>query len=155
MTFSIIVRGAFEMNVTKRKSRVKLLCLVMILVVAVGFIILRSNSSMLAGVFTNGKSDDCPSFFSVEFREDRFVAIMNIPVTPHEGMTQDIINRIQVSEEGIYFIQIMQEGNFLISNDVYTEGITLLFPCGSVRHHPFSSTRNTITVGQSHLIALR
>jgi hypothetical protein len=119
-----------------------------------GFIILGiGNSRELAGIFTNNKTDNCPSFISVEFIGDRFVAIMNIPIASYVEVSEHFADRIKLSEDGSYFIRIMQQGNFLINDDVYAEGITLLFPCGSVRHHPFSRTRNTITIGQSHLIA--
>lgn len=142
------------MNVTMCKSKVKLLCLVMIAVAVMGFIILGIGSDrVLEGVFTNDKSENCPSFISVEFYGDRFVAIMNIPISAYVEVSEYIADRIKLSEDGSYFIRIMQQGNFLINDDVYAEGITLLFPCGSVRHHPFSRTRNSITIGQSHLIA--
>ena len=142
------------MNVTMCKSKVKLLCLVMIAVAVMGIIILGiGRSRELVGIFTNNKSEDCPSFISVEFTGDRFVAIMNIPIASYVEVSEHFADRIELSEDGSYFIRIMQQGNFLINDDVYAEGITLLFPCGSVRHHPFSRTRNTITIGQSHLIA--
>jgi len=126
----------------------------MIAVAVMGFIILGIGSDrVLEGVFTNDKSENCPSFISVEFYGDRFVAIMNIPISAYVEVSEYIADRIKLSEDGSYFIRIMQQGNFLINDDVYAEGITLLFPCGSVRHHPFSRTRNSITIGQSHLIA--
>jgi len=126
----------------------------MIAVAVMGIIILGiGRSRELVGIFTNNKSEDCPSFISVEFTGDRFVAIMNIPIASYVEVSEHFADRIELSEDGSYFIRIMQQGNFLINDDVYAEGITLLFPCGSVRHHPFSRTRNTITIGQSHLIA--
>ena len=143
----------FQMKVATNKWKVNLLCFVMALVVAVSFIASRSNSK-LEGVFTNSKTDECASFISVEFMGNTFVSILNIPVTPNAEMSEQIVERIQISEDGYYFIQIVQQGNFSINNDVYTEGITLLFPCGGIRHHPFSRTRNAITIRQSHLIAL-
>ena len=146
----------FQMEATKNKCRWKLLlllCFVMILALTVGFIVTDSNSA-LEGIFTNSKSEDYPSFLSVEFRGDTFITTMNIPI-PYGEIPEHISDRVQLSEYGGYFIQIVQRGNFLINNEVYTEGITLLFPCGGVRHHPFTRTRNSITVGQSQLIALR
>ena len=62
----------FQMEATKNKYRWKLLlllCFVMILALTVGFIVTDSNS-MLEGIFTNSKSEDYPSFLSVEFRGD-------------------------------------------------------------------------------------
>jgi len=126
-----------------------------ILVVTLGFIASIRNSNELAGIFTNEKSENCPSFISIEFRGDEFINILNIPITPSAEISENFADRIQVSYDGIYFIQIIQQGNFRINSDVYEEGITFIFPSGSVRHNPFSRTRNTITIGQSHLVALR
>jgi len=79
---------------------------------------------------------NCPSFISVEFRGDTFVSILNIPIAPHGEVPEHISERIKISEDGYYFIQIVQQGNFSINNDVYTKGITLMFPCGGTRHNP-------------------
>ena len=133
----------------------RLLCLVAILVVAVGVIVSTHKNNELAGIFTNGQSENCSSFISIEFHGDEFINILNIPITPSVEISENFSDRIQVSYDGIYFIQIIQQGNFRINSDVYEEGITFIFPSGSVRHNTFSRTRNTITIGQSHLVALR
>ena len=136
---------------------VKLFCFIMIssmvLVMAVNLFGSGINSE-LEGVFTNDMSEKCPSFLSVEFNGDMFVATMNIPITNYEEVSEHFSERLQLSAEGVHFIRIIQQGRFIKSNDVYSEGIALLFPCGSIRHHSFSRTESGITVGQSHLTAL-
>ena len=118
------------------------------------YLIIGICFAILETKFPCAKTDKCASFISVEFSGNTFVTVMNIPVTPNAEMSEHFAERIQISEDGVYFIQIVQQGYFSINNDVYTEGITLLFPCGGIRHHPFSRTRNAITIRQSHLIAL-
>ena len=125
----------------------------MMLVMTVNLFASGINSE-LEGVFTNDMSEECPSFLSVKFDGGMFVAVMNIPITNYEEVSEHFSERLQLSAEGVHFIRIVQQGRFIKSNDVYSEGIALVFPCGGIRHHPFSRTGNGITVGQSHLIAL-
>jgi len=101
----------FQMIVTKRNWKVKTLCFVMVSVIAVSFVVSRNNSE-LEGVFTNSKSDECPSFISVEFRGDTFISILNIPIAPHGEVPEHISERIKISEGGYYFIQIVQQLTF-------------------------------------------
>ena len=150
-------RMDIHMKLTKSKCRVKSLFLavafITMLVMAVNFIVSGINSD-LEGTFTNAKSEECPSFMSIKFSGDTFVAVMNIPITDYGEIPGHISDRIQLSEQGGYFIRIIQQGRFIKTDDVYIGGIALLFPCGGIRQHPFSRTGNGITVGQSHLIAL-
>ena len=103
----------------------------------------------LNGVFTNGISADSSSFISIEFRDDRFISTVNVPLT--QGVSEYFADRVELSECGYYFIRVVQRGNFSISNEVYTEGLTKIFPGGYIRHLQFSYTGNIIYIGQSRL----
>lgn len=141
------------MKETKSRYKIKLLCLVLILVMAVGFAV-SVNDNELEGIFTNAKSEGHPSFMSFEFTGDIFVSVINIPITPSMEISEYAFERMQPSEYGGYFIQLVQRGRFSINNEVYAKGITFVFSGGGVRHHPFSRTRNTLTIGESQFIAL-
>jgi len=143
------------MSVTKHKSKVILLCLAVVLIISVGFIVLGSSSDELVGVFTNGKPEDYPTFLSVEFIEDRFILKINIPLDPNLEVAEHIADMVRLSENGVYFIGIMQRGTFTVNDGIYPNSIALLHSCGGVVYSTFSRTRNTITMGQSHLVAVR
>ena len=141
------------MSILKSKRKIIVLgCAAFLLTLIVGTVAFRGNNE-LRGAFTNGKSENCASFISIEFSGDRFVSTINVRLDSEAVTREHIADRIELSADGEYFIRITQHGNFYITDSGYAKNIAMVFPCGNVQYNQFSRLGNTITIARMHLTA--
>ena len=139
------------MLVSKSERRIMALGYAALLLTLIVGVIAFLGNDELSGVFTNGQSENCASFISIEFNRDRFFSTINVPIDSDIAVLEHIADRIELTADGEYFIRIFQHGNFHITNSGYTENIIKIFHCGSVLYNPFSQSRNGITIAQVSL----
>ena len=141
----------FLMSLTKWDRTIIALGYAVLLLTMILGVIACMGKEELSGVFTNGKSENCASFISIEFNGDRFVSTINMPLNAEAATREHIADRVELSTAGEYFIRITQRGNFYIAYDGYTENITKMFPYGGVICNQFSQSGNEITIAQTNL----
>lgn len=139
------------MPVSKSERRIIAIGYAAFLLTLIWGVIAFLSHDELSGVFTNGKSENCASFISIEFNGDRFFSTINVPLDSGGAALEHIADRIEQTEDGGYFIRISQRGTFHITNSGYEENIIKIFPCEGIQYNRFSQSRNGITIAQTYL----